>query len=177
MGQIKLPAGAAAPPTPPSGYLAVYAKNDGLLYYKNDAGQEKVLTGGGGGGGEYRWSAQFLGNTFTQGNIIQFGPTYGSYVVSDANALSVRAMYANVLLNSTAFFNQAVWTLYKNGQPTAMGVTMGGGGLGVVSTTNIILGVVPGDVLEVFGSISGNPQQNDSIGADVTITLSNVGGQ
>jgi hypothetical protein len=36
--------------TPPSGYLAIYAKSDGNAYQKNDAGTETALGGGGGGG-------------------------------------------------------------------------------------------------------------------------------
>lgn len=39
----------AAPATPPSGALLLYAKSDGKLYAKNDAGTEFDLTGGGGG--------------------------------------------------------------------------------------------------------------------------------
>lgn len=42
---------AAAPSTPASGYGYLYAKADGKLYFKDDAGTEYDLTGGGGGGG------------------------------------------------------------------------------------------------------------------------------
>ena len=42
-----------APATPASGRMRVYAKSDGKLYAKNDAGTEYELTGGGGGGGVY----------------------------------------------------------------------------------------------------------------------------
>ena len=40
----------AAPATPQSGQLLVYAQTDGKVYAKNDAGTEFDLTGGGGGG-------------------------------------------------------------------------------------------------------------------------------
>lgn len=40
----------AAPSTPASGKVVLYAKADGLLYSKDDAGTETVVTGGGGGG-------------------------------------------------------------------------------------------------------------------------------
>jgi len=43
MGQHLLPEG-AAPSTPAAGYVAVYAKTDGLLYSKDDAGVETVVT-------------------------------------------------------------------------------------------------------------------------------------
>lgn len=41
----------AAPSTPASGKVRLYAKSDGLLYSKDDAGAETVVSGGGGGGG------------------------------------------------------------------------------------------------------------------------------
>lgn len=41
----------AAPAAPASGYVRLYAKADGLLYSKDDAGSETAVTGGGGGGG------------------------------------------------------------------------------------------------------------------------------
>lgn len=41
----------AAPSTPASGKVRLYAKSDGNLYQKDDAGTETVLAGGGGGGG------------------------------------------------------------------------------------------------------------------------------
>lgn len=43
---------AAAPGTPAAGIVRQYAKTDGLLYQKDDAGTETALGGGGGGGGE-----------------------------------------------------------------------------------------------------------------------------
>lgn len=44
----------AAPSTPPSGFAAVYAKSDGKLYRKDDAGVEVEL-GGAGGPALYMW--------------------------------------------------------------------------------------------------------------------------
>lgn len=41
---------AAAPSTPGANRVTLYAKADGLLYSKDDAGLETVVTGGGGGG-------------------------------------------------------------------------------------------------------------------------------
>lgn len=41
---------AAAPGTPASGIVRIYAKSDGSLYQKDDAGTETGLAGGGGGG-------------------------------------------------------------------------------------------------------------------------------
>lgn len=48
MAQILLPEG-AAPATPGAGNVTIYAKADGLVYSKDDAGTETVMSGGGGG--------------------------------------------------------------------------------------------------------------------------------
>lgn len=40
----------AAPATPSSGQVKLYAKSDGLLYSKDDAGTETLVSGGSGGG-------------------------------------------------------------------------------------------------------------------------------
>ena len=42
---------AAAPATPAAGDVRLYAKTDGLLYSKDDAGAETLVSGGAGGGG------------------------------------------------------------------------------------------------------------------------------
>lgn len=42
---------ASAPSTPASGNVVLYAKSDGLLYSKDDAGTETLVSGGAGGGG------------------------------------------------------------------------------------------------------------------------------
>lgn len=50
----------SAPATPATGYVAVYAKTDGKLYIKDDAGTETDLTAAGGSGGSLtlaRWTA------------------------------------------------------------------------------------------------------------------------
>ncbi len=49
MGRIILPE-VSSSPTPPSGKVSVYAKTDGLIYAKDDAGTETQLGGGGGSG-------------------------------------------------------------------------------------------------------------------------------
>src|SRR5262245_26811849 len=43
----------SAPGTPASGIVRAYAKTDGSLYQKDDAGVETGLAGGGGGGGGF----------------------------------------------------------------------------------------------------------------------------
>jgi len=48
---VKIPfTEAAAPSTPATGKVVIYAKTDGLLYSKDDAGTETLVSGGAGGG-------------------------------------------------------------------------------------------------------------------------------
>jgi hypothetical protein len=51
----------AAPSTPASGRVALYAKSDGLFYSKDDTGAETLVSGGAGGGGG--GSALFVGRS------------------------------------------------------------------------------------------------------------------
>lgn len=49
---VKIPfAEAAAPSTPAANKVVIYAKSDGLMYSKDDAGTETLMSGGAGGGG------------------------------------------------------------------------------------------------------------------------------
>lgn len=47
---------AAAPATPSAGEVKLYAKTDGLLYSKDDAGTETLVSGGAGGGAGAGWT-------------------------------------------------------------------------------------------------------------------------
>lgn len=49
-GSIRFDEHSSAPGTPASGNVALYAKADGLLYSKDDAGSETLVSGGSGGG-------------------------------------------------------------------------------------------------------------------------------
>jgi len=55
----------AAPGTPAAGTVVQYAKADGLLYSKDDAGVETVVTGGGGGGASIAYQASAPGSPTT----------------------------------------------------------------------------------------------------------------
>ena len=55
MGQHLLPEG-AAPSTPSTGYVSVYAKADGLLYSKDDAGVETPLGGSASSSSSTQWT-------------------------------------------------------------------------------------------------------------------------
>lgn len=55
----------AAPSTPASGKVITYAKTDGLMYSKDDAGTETLMSGGAGGGGGYSEGTSFPGGPST----------------------------------------------------------------------------------------------------------------
>jgi hypothetical protein len=50
----------SAPGTPPTGFVYAYAKADGLLYSKDDAGTETLMSGGAGGGGGAPTDAKYV---------------------------------------------------------------------------------------------------------------------
>lgn len=81
----------AAPATPAAGKVSFYAKSDGLLYSKDDAGTETVVTGGGGSGSS---------PTTTRGDLIRRGASAderlaiggaGAQLVSDGTDAQWRA--------------------------------------------------------------------------------------
>jgi hypothetical protein len=50
-GAVRVPE-ISAPGTPAAGYVAIYAKSNGLLYSKDDTGAETLMSGGAGGSGD-----------------------------------------------------------------------------------------------------------------------------
>jgi hypothetical protein len=85
-----------APSAPDAGYVYVYAKSDGLLYSKDDAGVETAMGGGGGGG--TGWTLIDEGTANSVSTIIAdnvFTDTYTEYQLvligakTDANTASL----------------------------------------------------------------------------------------
>lgn len=81
----------AAPATPGTGEVRVYAKTDGLLYSKDDAGTETLVSGGAGGGASLgAWTAYTptwgSGSPPTLGN----GTLTGRYKALDSKTYLVR---------------------------------------------------------------------------------------
>jgi hypothetical protein len=77
---------AAAPATPSSGKVVLYAKTDGLLYSKDDAGVETQVSGGAGGGsGGETWDAAFdgLGYVVVTGSM-SFRPVASTGTIAKA---------------------------------------------------------------------------------------------
>lgn len=112
----------AAPTTPPTGKVYIYAKTDGNMYQKDDAGVETALAGGGGGIGGSTGAtdnaiirADGTGGATVQagsgvtlddsarlaGAIIFGGPTYLNRISVDSTTTD-KTLSGNVLTPSTA---------------------------------------------------------------------------
>lgn len=94
---------AAAPGTPASGIVRLYAKTDGLLYSKDDAGAETVVTGGGGAGVTPAYArAKLSGGDFTTSST-SFADVTGATVTFTTTARPVHVcVLASGYMNNTA---------------------------------------------------------------------------
>lgn len=85
---------ASAPATPDTGFAVVYPKTDGLMYFKDDAGVETLLSGGtgssGGGVNEVQYPTCMLEATF-KGPVSVTGSDITTEYVTMANASTVTA--------------------------------------------------------------------------------------
>lgn len=111
---------ADVPGTPASGKLSVYAKDDGNLYAKNDAGTETNLTSGGGGG----------------------APVDATYITQTANGTltneqALASLATGVLKNTTA---TGVLSIATGTDLPTVPVTNGGTGLTTVTTGGVLIG-------------------------------------
>lgn len=79
---------AAAPATPAAGQVRIYAKADGLMYSKDDAGVETALGGGGGGTGDVVGPA-----SSTDSHVALFDGITGK-LLKDGGALGTAAFSA-----------------------------------------------------------------------------------
>lgn len=123
----------AAPSTPASGKVTVYAKSDGKLYIKDDAGTETDLTSGGGGGSpggadgdiQYRVDA----STFGGGPLIRL----------DANTIEQRngatTQELRIYQTWTSSTNNEGFRVAHSGATTIVGCFQGSGG----GSTNAML--------------------------------------
>lgn len=87
----------AAPATPAASKVRLYAKADGLLYSKDDAGTETAVTGGGGGGGTPTFVGAKAYNSATQGSI---AATTMTKVVLNTEEFDTSAFHDNVTNNT-----------------------------------------------------------------------------
>lgn len=103
----------AAPATPASGEVVLYAKTDGSLYQKDDAGTETGLAGGGGGGITHT----YLGYN-TIGGSVEASTTARTYVkkvtVSTAGLLSAVSFYTKANAQATPNIRAGIWSDNSN---------------------------------------------------------------
>lgn len=104
----------SAPSTPASGKVVIYAKTDGLVYSKDDAGAETAL---GGGGSSYYQTVQYNGSDQTQRGKIDFIPgtniTIG--VVDDSGSNRTRLTFnaSSTIGTTTPAARVSKWSLFR----------------------------------------------------------------
>lgn len=124
----------AAPGTPASGTVAVYAKADGLLYSKDDAGAETLVSGGAGGGGSFDpmdttavyVRDEFMGNTEDSSDVADRAGELGWFIGitnGDVGSITGEANHPGILRLTTDVTDNAVQMIYlvedQNGESIA----------------------------------------------------------
>jgi hypothetical protein len=118
----------SAPGTPSAGQVALYAKTDGLLYSKDDAGAETLVSGGAGGGGGSAKVAFSI-----QGATASAGGTADTWYVADDRVINSDALWTEDLGTGTdpvpTIFLPA-WIMPFNGAVTEIALWIRSGASG-----------------------------------------------
>lgn len=133
------------PSAPGAGYVYVYAKSDGLLYSKDDAGVETAMGGGS--------NSLYAERSYYEGNTPLAVGTYPFMVAR--TAMTITRIDAEV--DATPLNPPHVY-LYKNGASFSAGVTIDGGPNydgNRHKSTSVSLSVAAGDRLELVVSDDG----------------------
>jgi hypothetical protein len=113
------------PSAPDAGYVYVYAKSDGLLYSKDDAGVETAMGGGGGGG-------NFTSQAFTAQTSVTVTHNFGDYPVVEiidntgAVVVPLSVIHASVNAFTVTFSASTTGTIMASGgsaEPPGSGAT------------------------------------------------------
>lgn len=175
-----------APSTPGSGYFEVYAKSDGKLYGKNDAGTEYDLTASGSGspggsdtyvqfndGGSFGGDAGMTFNKTDNELLINSGGDLGDYkaqVTSSTNATYFKFGDGNygTVWNNSAMGSKFIWITGSNGSGSysletydAIMQLIGANGVNIKATTNNI-NLYPGNTFNAAFKSTGFALYNAS---------------
>ena len=118
----------AAPSTPASGFLRAYAKTDGKLYQKNDAGTETDLSSAGGGGASGHGQCRL---TKSSTNLL-LSPFDGNYLIVNATACTVPD--AGVTLAPTSLAANTTYYIYATASAGAINAMEASTTVPVIST-------------------------------------------
>jgi hypothetical protein len=159
----------------------VYAKSDGLMYSKDDAGVETLMSGGAGGGGGSVVGASIYKSTDDQNNMTA---STGAKVTFDSTEWDTDSLFSNAndrlvvptamggkwlvsgqvaLQGISATSNDAIFAISKNGSANTKvlfrgAILLGGAGDSFSYTFSEVLSLAAADYIELFvnpGAISG----------------------
>lgn len=156
----------SAPSTPASGKVVFYAKSDGLLYSKDDAGTETVVTGGGGGGGGLGGSTGSTDNLIlradgTGGSTVQASTVaiddVGAFIVPEMTAPSTPAS------GKVALYAKSDGLLYSKDDAGTETVVTGGSGGGGGSGDVVGPASATSNALVRFDSTTGKLVKNSNV--------------
>jgi hypothetical protein len=133
---------AAAPSTPASAKVIIYAKSDGLMYSKDDAGTEVVMSGGGGGSGALVLLEQHTASASATLDFTTFiSSTYDEYMIDGVDISPANDNVSLMMRVGTGggptYDTSSVYSYMMNGQTHADTNVHAGS----VSATSIFLAV------------------------------------
>lgn len=154
----------AAPSTPAAGKVVLYAKSDGLLYSKDDAGTETVVTGGGGGGGVPASSTNIL--PYSDGSAFQNSPLVraDANTIDHFNGTGETATRHNWYTNRTDASNYDRLSIYYDTGSDHFVIDSNKAGTGTIRRLNVAMG---GSIFWIFRT-DGQLRANSNTGSTIT---------
>lgn len=146
----------SAPATPASGTVVVYAKADGLIYSKDDAGVETLVSGGAGGGGGGGGGA-----TITTPHLYQAVRANGTNTITAAASgrrlvccLTAFAGSVTAIATTNVTWTQMSSNLASGSNNTAIWVGVVAGGASGTSVTFTGTGTILNQIVEIADTLT-----------------------